>query len=132
MVGMEEGLLPHVRALLEEKDIEEERRLCYVGITRAKEKLYFSYARSRFTYGMNSNSMPSRFLSEIDQKLLSVNRSFDFLNQKEQQSKYYFNQSKNHQLSITNNKQKARLIIDDESLEALLNDELDIREFLKK
>ncbi len=131
MVGMEEGLLPHVRALLEEKDIEEERRLCYVGVTRAKEKLYFSYARSRFTYGMSSNSMPSRFLSEIDQKLLNVNRSFDFVNQ-EKQNKHFFSQSKKHQSSIKNSKQKIHLVIDDESLEALLNDELDIREFLKK
>src|SRR5690606_14181799 len=76
MVGMEEGLLPHSRSILEAREIEEERRLCYVGITRAKTKLYFSYARNRFTYGYSSQSMPSRFLSEIDQKLLVIQRSF--------------------------------------------------------
>lgn len=128
MVGMEEGLLPHSRALLEANEIEEERRLCYVGITRAKEKLYFSYARTRFTYGYSSNCLPSRFLSEIDQKLIQLNRSFDY--QETNANKKYYYQDKKEQ-SINKNP-KRRLVIDDESLEALLNDELDIREFLKK
>lgn len=128
MVGMEEGLLPHARATLEANEIEEERRLCYVGITRAKEKLYFSYARTRFTYGYSSNCLPSRFLSEIDQKLLQFNRSFDYREQKPQKKYYYQDQ----ETQVKNQKPKRRLVIDDESLEALLNDELDIREFLKK
>jgi len=128
MVGMEEGLLPHSRALLEANEIEEERRLCYVGITRAKEKLYFSYARNRFTYGYSSNCLPSRFLSEIDQKLLQLNRSFDY-QETTSNKKYYYQNKKEHS---TNKNPKRRLVIDDESLEALLNDELDIREFLKK
>lgn len=128
MVGMEEGLLPHSRAILEANEIEEERRLCYVGITRAKEKLYFSYARTRFTYGYSSNCLPSRFLSEIDQKLLQLNRSFGY-QESSPQKKYYYQDKKEHE---TNQKPKRHLVIDDESLEALLNDELDIREFLKK
>lgn len=129
MVGMEEGLLPHSRAILEENEIEEERRLCYVGITRAKEKLYFSYARSRFTYGYSSNSMPSRFLSEIDQKLLKINRSFD-QNNNSYQDKYYYKKTKTS--TTTSNDKKIHLVVDEDSLEALLNDELDIREFLRK
>lgn len=128
MVGMEEGLLPHSRALIEASEIEEERRLCYVGITRAKEKVYFSYARTRFTYGYSSHCLPSRFLSEIDQSLLQLNRSFDYQETKTH-SKYYYQDKKDHD---TNQKPKRHLVIDDESLEALLNDELDIREFLKK
>lgn len=128
MVGMEEGLLPHSRALLEANEIEEERRLCYVGITRAKEKLYFSYARTRFTYGYSSNCLPSRFLSEIDQKLLQLNRSFDY-QETNASKKYYYQDKKEHSI---NKNPKRHLVIDDESLEALLNDELDIREFLKK
>lgn len=128
MVGMEEGLLPHSRAILEANEIEEERRLCYVGITRAKEKLYFSYARTRFTYGYSSNCLPSRFLGEIDQKLLQLNRSFDYREQKSQK-KYYYQEKETQTKSQA---PKRRLVIDDESLEALLNDELDIREFLKK
>lgn len=128
MVGMEEGLLPHSRAILEANEIEEERRLCYVGITRAKEKLYFSYARTRFTYGYSSNCLPSRFLSEIDQKLLQLNRSFDYQEQKSHKKYYYQDQ----EIQTKSQTPKRRLVIDDESLEALLNDELDIREFLKK
>lgn len=136
MVGMEEGLLPHSRAILEENEIEEERRLCYVGITRAKEKLYFSYARSRFTYGYSSNSMPSRFLSEIDQKLLKMNRSFEQSNSQNNQRNYgnYNNYYAKKQTSKTEptRDQKIRLVVDEDSLDALLNDELDIREFLRK
>lgn len=74
MVGMEEGIFPHSRSLWgdgkREGDIEEERRLCYVGMTRAKEDLYFTYARSRTQYGGSSSQLPSSFLSEIDRELL--------------------------------------------------------------
>jgi DNA helicase-2/ATP-dependent DNA helicase PcrA len=129
MVGMEEGLLPHSRAIFEESEVEEERRLCYVGITRAKEKLYFSYARSRFTYGYSSNSSPSRFLAEIKQNLLTTNRSFD-QSQTDNYHSYYGNKKKT---PITpKNDKKIRLVIDEDSLDALINDELDIREFLRK
>jgi len=70
MVGMEEGILPHSRALLEKTQIEEERRLCYVGITRAKEKLYLSYAAQRWQYGTRTYSTQSRFLHDIPPALL--------------------------------------------------------------
>ena len=72
MLGMEEGLLPHANALnasLEE--LEEERRLCYVGFTRAMERLHLSYAMSRRTFGFTKRQHPSRFLYEIPPKLLS-------------------------------------------------------------
>jgi len=65
LVGMEEGFLPHYRAFESSKDLEEERRLCYVGITRAKEKVYFTYAYRRNRYGVYAPTQPSRFLSEI-------------------------------------------------------------------
>ncbi|MFW6070794.1 MAG: ATP-dependent helicase [Candidatus Bipolaricaulota bacterium] len=69
MVAMEDGLLPHRRSL-EEGGLEEERRLCYVGLTRAKEKVFLSYADSRFLYGQRYNDPPSRFLGEIpDQEI---------------------------------------------------------------
>jgi len=126
---MEEGLLPHSRAIFEENEVEEERRLCYVGITRAKEKLYFSYARSRFTYGYSSNSLPSRFLAEIKQNLLTTNRSFD-QGQTNNYHSFYGNKKKTQ--SAPANDKKIRLVIDEDSLDALLNDELDIREFLRK
>ena len=66
MTGMEESIFPHSRALFEQKEMEEERRLCYVGMTRAKEELYLTYADSRILYGGKQHYTPSRFLSEID------------------------------------------------------------------
>ncbi len=66
MVGMEETILPHTRAFYNQSDMEEERRLCYVGMTRAKEELYMYYASSRMLYGGVQHNPPSRFLSEIE------------------------------------------------------------------
>ncbi len=84
MVGMEEGLLPHQRALEETEDqvkvdlaaneMAEERRLCYVGMTRAKDRLYLSCAFRRHLYGRSQPAFPSRFLTEIPQSLLSAPR----------------------------------------------------------
>ncbi|TSC53287.1 MAG: DNA helicase II / ATP-dependent DNA helicase PcrA [Microgenomates group bacterium LiPW_16] len=70
MVGMEEGLFPHSRSLLERGELEEERRLCYVGITRAKEKVYLTYAKRRLFFGQRSSNMISRFISDIPEELL--------------------------------------------------------------
>lgn len=66
MTGMEEGIFPHSRALYDASEMEEERRLCYVGMTRAREELYMLYAVSRSLYGSMQHNTPSRFLSEID------------------------------------------------------------------
>ena len=66
MIGMEESIFPHSRALYDQGEMEEERRLCYVGMTRAKEELFLSYATSRMLYGGVQHNPPSRFLSEID------------------------------------------------------------------
>lgn len=71
--GIEEGLLPHVRSMQENKGIEEERRLLYVAITRAKEYLYLTYANYRRINGLNDAAAPSRFLSELSDK--KVNKS---------------------------------------------------------
>lgn len=65
MVGMEEGIFPHQRSFLDDNQMEEERRLCYVGITRAKRKLYFTYAKSRTFLGSYSSNEKSRFLTRI-------------------------------------------------------------------
>ncbi len=65
MVGLEETVLPHSRALYDQSEMEEERRLCYVGMTRAREELHMSYASSRLLYGGQQHNPPSRFLSEI-------------------------------------------------------------------
>jgi len=70
LAGMEEGLFPHARTLLNESEIEEERRLCYVGITRAERFLYLTGARLRMIYGRTAPTKPSRFLQEIPRNLL--------------------------------------------------------------
>lgn len=75
LVGMEDGLFPLSRALLEEDQLEEERRLAYVGITRAKHKLYLTNAYSRMMYGRMQNNQPSRFLDEIDSADLEMENS---------------------------------------------------------
>jgi DNA helicase-2/ATP-dependent DNA helicase PcrA len=68
LVGMEEDLLPHINSKGEGNALEEERRLCYVGITRAKQFLYITNARSRFLWGVRRSMYPSRFLREIPDK----------------------------------------------------------------
>lgn len=70
IVGMEEGLFPHSRALMDKHELEEERRLCYVGMTRAKEKLYLSYARRRVFFGQRTSNTVSRFIFELPEQVL--------------------------------------------------------------
>ena len=70
LVGLEEGLLPHSRSLAGEDALEEERRLCYVGMTRAMERLHLSWARSRQVFGQRRITEPSRFLSEVPEECL--------------------------------------------------------------
>jgi DNA helicase II / ATP-dependent DNA helicase PcrA len=70
MIGMEERLFPHVRALDDLDGMEEERRLCYVGMTRARERLYLLNARRRYLFGQDQSNPPSRFLKDIPGELL--------------------------------------------------------------
>ena len=70
LVGMEEGIFPGYKSIGEEKELEEERRLCYVGITRAKNYLYLTNSKQRTTFGSTTYNMPSRFLNEIPKELL--------------------------------------------------------------
>ena len=65
LCGMEDGLFPHQRSIADPQGLEEERRLCYVGITRAKQNLYLTYAEQRRLHGMDKYSQPSRFIAEI-------------------------------------------------------------------
>lgn len=70
IVGMEEGLFPHSRSLMDANQLEEERRLAYVGITRAKDVLYLTYASSRLYFGEKISNPPSRFIMDIPENLL--------------------------------------------------------------
>lgn len=72
VVGVEEGLFPHSNSLESNDELEEERRLCYVAITRAKKKLYLINARSRILYGKVSSNVPSRFINEISDEYIET------------------------------------------------------------
>lgn len=73
LVGLEQGLLPHNRSLGDVLALEEERRLCYVGITRAQEQLFLTYAQERFVWGDREKKLPSQFLAELPEQLISTN-----------------------------------------------------------
>ena len=73
LVGMEEGIFPHSRCYETPSEMEEERRLCYVGITRARKKLYLLNAKKRTLYGKTTMNMPSRFIDEISEDLVESN-----------------------------------------------------------
>ena len=75
LTGMEEGVFPHSRTLGEKKELEEERRLAYVGLTRARERLYLSRAEYRSAWGAPNYNPPSRFLDEIPENLIEWNKS---------------------------------------------------------
>ncbi len=81
MTGMEESVFPHSRALYDPSEMEEERRLCYVGMTRAREELYLIYASSRMLYGGQQHNPPSRFLSEVGGNVQGDSASSDFGNE---------------------------------------------------
>jgi len=72
LAGMEEGIFPHARTLMNEEEVEEERRLCYVGITRAEKQLFLSNAKMRTIYGHTVSYPPSRFLQEVPRNLVTV------------------------------------------------------------
>jgi DNA helicase-2/ATP-dependent DNA helicase PcrA len=73
MVGMEEGLFPHSRSMMDKNELEEERRLCYVGMTRAREKLFLTYARRRLIFGQKTTNIVSRFILELPEQALERN-----------------------------------------------------------
>lgn len=73
MVGMEEGLFPHSRSAMDKSELEEERRLCYVGMTRAMEKLFLTYSRRRLFFGQRTSNIVSRFILELPETTLASN-----------------------------------------------------------
>ncbi|MEN8252430.1 MAG: 3'-5' exonuclease, partial [Patescibacteria group bacterium] len=89
IIGLEEGLIPHARAMVDDTEMEEERRLAYVGITRAKEKVFLLHARQRLLFGSLQANMPSRFFEDLPNKLIekeetsrSKSPSMDFFEKK--------------------------------------------------
>ena len=92
VIGFEEGLFPHNNSFNSSDELEEERRLCYVAITRARKKLYLINARSRVLYGKVSSNVPSRFISEIGSDLLEeISKKDNFLEKKKIDKKEMLN-----------------------------------------
>jgi DNA helicase-2/ATP-dependent DNA helicase PcrA len=77
--GWEEGLFPHARSILQKEELEEERRLAYVGITRAMEDLFLCYAVTRTIYGSRNNTVISRFIADIPEELLQFEKSYEHI-----------------------------------------------------
>ena len=90
LIGMEEGVMPHSMSMNSSSELEEERRLCYVGITRAKERLYITNAKRRMLFGNTNMNPPSRFISEINQDLIEKEESKEsLLNKAFNKSNFY-------------------------------------------
>ena len=89
IVGMEEGIFPHINSMMDNSELEEERRLCYVAITRAKEKLYIVNARSRMLFGQVQVNLPSRFVKEINQDLLNMPKETNEFKKIVKEEKFY-------------------------------------------
>ena len=130
MVGMEENLLPHARSLFDAKQLSEERRLCYVGITRAKDKLYFTCARRRWQYGITTMSCRSRFLDDLDERLLTVERLDEYV--PEELTPWQARpRRKNVFQAQVQPVSTGRRFIPDEDVSAALNGDLDLETFLR-
>ena len=125
MVGLEEGLLPHSRSLLDKSQLEEERRLCYVGITRAQDKLFLTYAQQRWQYGSSTYTTMSRFIHDIPTKLVNITGDGSG-----RSSRNSHTSSTNSSYSSGNSSSGRRLIIDDDTLDGVLSGEFDIDAFL--
>lgn len=146
LVGMEEGLFPHSRSLMDKDQMEEERRLCYVGITRAKNRLYITYAAQRFFYGSVTPSTTSRFIKEIPEELVqfevvidrsSYQSNYGSLNpaaaRRQQFSPYASTYSSSYASQPPSMpKKERRLIVDDAELDDILSGDIDLDAWLKR
>ena len=89
IIGLEEGLLPHAMSLSDEFEMEEERRLCYVGLTRAKNRAHLVFARVRRIFGSTQSNYPSRFISDIPAHLVDMqNQGYSYLDSEESETSY--------------------------------------------
>lgn len=139
LVGLEEGLFPHSRSLMDHQQMEEERRLCYVGLTRAKSRLFLTYAQSRLTYGTTSPGVISRFIREIPEELMQFEISEVRSNCGQYNSSGYGNRFNRYQFRPNNSSSTSRpkpdktrrVIIDDAELDDILSGEIDVEAWLE-
>ena len=129
LVGMEEGLFPHSRSLMEIEEMEEERRLAYVGITRAKIKLYLSWAKQRTIWGSAGIQNRSRFIDEIDPALIE-----DIVLSSRAQSRPTCRQGRDPSISVGMTKKSGIKInaLSDSTLEDFLSGNMSVEELLNR
>lgn len=130
LVGMEDGILPHSRSLMDNEQMEEERRLCYVGITRAKSKLYLTYARTRFQYGQSNSAMSSRFLQDIPEYLVHKETEKKKYSYKDKNGYNNYNNYYNREDKPKIPASKRRVIVDDDMVEGVLSGDFDIDDLI--
>lgn len=138
LIGMEEGLFPHSRSLMEIEEMEEERRLAYVGITRAKDKLYLSWAKQRIIWGTSGAQNRSRFIDEIDSKLFdyvsSPSKSSGgetnlYMNSKADDDKFW----REHGAQLKTKKSGIRIdALNDDTLDDFLSGNMSVEELLNR
>jgi DNA helicase-2/ATP-dependent DNA helicase PcrA len=135
LVGLEENLLPHSRSLFDAEQLAEERRLCYVGITRAKEKLYLTHARKRWQYSGVVVCERSRFLDDVDRELLEVTRVDETGRQPQWRRKTQDGKAQRQKKTWTApgviDDEGRRLDVDDTQLTEVLYGKMDFDEFLR-
>ncbi len=142
LIGLEEGLFPHSRALMDQEEMEEERRLMYVGITRAKERLYLTYARQRTVWGTTGIQQRSRFIDEIPASLIQIigqpDNSESQMYQRARVSEYRNNKSemqfwREHGAQIKTKKSGVRIdSLADSTLDDFLSGEISVDELLNR
>lgn len=133
IIGMEEGLFPHINSMNSSEELEEERRLCYVAITRAKKKLYIINSRSRLLYGKIESNIPSRFIKEIGKDLLDEDNKNKLFNSKKinREDKIVDNNLKKGDL-ITHEKYGNGVVIDiDKSIATIAFTKYGVKKMLK-
>ena len=135
IMGMEDGIFPHQNSFTEPDGLEEERRLCYVGITRAKEKLYLSYAKKRMLYGKENLTIPSRFLKEIPEDLINYTKTSVKVEEKVDKTKMYYDEDQEYKVGeVVMHTIYGRGVIinvDDKFISVAFNKRFGIRKLMK-
>lgn len=112
MVGLEDGIFPSSRSIQEDEEVEEERRLCYVGITRAEEELHITHAALRFQFGKTSVNPASRFLQHIPDELIEIQGVTDNMSTKTVDTLDFKSIANNHMISMTETKKPTKPVND--------------------
>jgi len=134
VVGMEEGIFPHANSSFDKQELEEERRLCYVAITRAKKILYLVNAKRRMLYGKDSINPPSRFINEITSEYIETEEK-NLPDKKIEKDEFIYEKDMNYQIGefVLQDKYGEGIVvgIDDEFITIAFNYPVGTKKFLK-